>query len=131
MTRWEVYRQVASWLRPAFSTAPAEVPSLSVPWEKVVEAASHHLVTPAIGWAFLKQNSIEGHVAEYFAAILELNRARNQALLDVLALVLASLNAAGIRPAPLKGAAFLIDDAYPDPGMKSWQISTCWYRSRS
>lgn len=118
MTRWEIFQLVGVWLQSAILREAPEVPAEDFPWELAVEAASHHMVAPAVGWALLKNEAVVGEVADYFETILDLNRKRNETLLAELETSLRALNAAGIRPILLKGAAFLAEGSYPDIGMR-------------
>jgi hypothetical protein len=50
--------------------------------------------------------------------MLELNRSRNLKMADGLELAARALNAEGIEPLLLKGAAEMVDGLYPDPGIR-------------
>ncbi len=118
MTRWDTYRQIAAWLRPV---AAGEAPSNPIDppaWEKVVAAASDQLVTPALSFTLQDATWVAKDVADYFAGILELNRIRDREMRAHLEAALRAMNGLGIKPGLLKGAAFLADDCYPEPGIR-------------
>jgi hypothetical protein len=117
MTRWDIFRTVAAGLRPIIGGEPPALAGESLPWPDIVEVSSRHLVTPALAGQFAGP-SVPGEVRDYFEAMLDLNRIRNRALLGELDSVLAALNAAGIRPLLMKGAAFLAEGCLPDPGIR-------------
>jgi hypothetical protein len=87
-------------------------------WIALIEAGSHHLVTPALAWSLAGAATIPEDVAGYFEAALTLNAGRNAILLDVLASVLENLNACGIVPVLLKGAAAQVEELYPHSGAR-------------
>ena len=118
MSRWETYRQIATWLR---HLAAGEAPSSPIDppaWENVVAAASDQLVTPALSFALQDATWVADDVADYFAGILELNRIRNREMRGHLETALRAMNGFGVEAGLLKGAAFLVDDSYPDPGIR-------------
>ncbi len=118
MTRWEVFRLLCDCLAPALSRRRPRIPEASVPWALVVEAAGDHMIAPALGWCLRDEERVPGDVRTCFATLLELNRRRNDIILEALRQAVASLNAAGVTPMLLKGAAALADDLYPDAGMR-------------
>ena len=89
-----------------------------VPWEQLIEASSHHLVTPALAWCVNDDADLPSDIREYCAAALALNTRRNQYLLDSLERAVRALNAIDISPILLKGAASLVEDLYPAPGIR-------------
>jgi putative nucleotidyltransferase-like protein len=118
VTRWEVFRFLCDGLAPAFSPRRPEVPSASVPWASVIEAADDHLVTAALGWCLRGDDRVPSDVRACLETLLDLNGRRNRLMLQALEAAVASLNAAAIAPLLLKGAAGLAEDLYPDPGMR-------------
>jgi hypothetical protein len=118
MTRWEVFRLLCDALGPAFSPRRPSIPSASVPWTSVIEAADDHLVTAALGWCLRGDARAPPDVRECLETLLDLNGRRNRLMLEALDVAVASLNAAAIAPLLLKGAAALAEDLYPDPGMR-------------
>lgn len=118
MTRWEVFQLLGECLRPALSSGRPRIPSTSVPWPLVVEAADSHLVAPALGWCLRDDERIPVDARMCFETLLDLNRRRNNLMLQALDGAAGALNAAGISPMVLKGAAALVEDLYPDQGMR-------------
>lgn len=117
MSRWEIFRLLAEWLRPTEWPRPPRIPE-RLPWPRIVSASSHHLVTPTIAWRLRGRPEVPVRAADYFDAVLALNRARNRQLADALALAVGRLNDAGVRPVLLKGASMLARPLYPDPAMR-------------
>jgi hypothetical protein len=89
-----------------------------VPWASVIEAADDHLVAPTLGWCLRGDDRVPPDVRACLETLLDLNGRRNRLMLQALEVAVASLNAAGIAPLLLKGAAGLAEDLYPDPGMR-------------
>jgi putative nucleotidyltransferase-like protein len=116
--RWDVAqllcRLASGWLEP---TAPVALPSNEA-WEPLIEAASSQLVTPALSFALRGRIDVPQRVADYLDGVLFLNRERNESILGELATILRVLNATGIAPVLMKGAASLVSALYPDPGMR-------------
>lgn len=113
MSRWETFRLLADLIAPGGMPAPPP----DADWEELIAASSHHLVTPALAWS-LRGAGIAAEPAQYLAAVLELNRERNQALAAALADALAVLDSAGLAPLLLKGAASQVQALYPDPAIR-------------
>jgi hypothetical protein len=90
-------------------------------WRRLLTIANAHLVTGTL-WSELKRKGLEPRVdvdaANYLAAFHEYNRARNSALLTQFHECIGALNAVGIEPMPLKGAAYLAANLYADPGAR-------------
>jgi hypothetical protein len=82
------------------------------------EAASYHLVTPALAHSLRGHSGVPRKAADYLEGVLYLNGARNRALSSGLTAPLQALNAAGIEPILLKGMASIASDLYPDPAMR-------------
>ncbi len=90
-------------------------------WESVVELASHHLVTPTLYRSLDAKgllSELPAEVRSYLEAVHELNGERNRRISDQLRGIVAALNAAGIEPVLLKGAAYLAADLYGDPAAR-------------
>jgi len=118
MSRWATYAFVAESLRLVLGLpGPTAVPP-DLEWEQIVSAASHHLVTPTLGWCWRDADWVPPEIRDYFTAALELNRARNGTLRQGLELAVRALNAAGMTPVLLKGAAILSEPLYPDDGIR-------------
>jgi hypothetical protein len=109
--------QLAEWLAPPAWQAPPVLPA-DADWPRVVEVASHHLVTPALAWRLLQADALPHETRSYLEAVLFLNRERNAKLAKGLTGACRVLNRAGVTPQLLKGAGLLLGEAYPDSGMR-------------
>lgn len=88
-------------------------------WSQFVEAASAEMLAPALYGLLAKQNLVDDlprDVADFFFAARELNRERNREIMERIEILASALNAVGIEPLVLKGAAYLLSDVYADPG---------------
>ena len=87
-----------------------------------VRLTSRHRVVPILATCLTDLDLMEA-LPEDFRVYLEMmqagNAERNGQILDELRLVLARLNALGVKPCLLKGATRLVDGLYPDP---SWRF---------
>lgn len=115
LNRWEIFRLLCDIVAPG-----AQIGALPpyIPWERLIEASSYHLVTPALAWAFRDYRELPDDAHQYLNSVLMLNRARNTLLMEALRDTLRVLNSHGIAVLLLKGAASLADDLYPDPGIR-------------
>ena len=118
MTRWETVVALCQYLRAGLLNGAPPRPAVAIRWERLVEASSHHYVTPALAWCLRNQTDIPPEFRDYFAAALAFNRQRNEYLTKHLACIVAALNAIEIEPVLLKGAARLIDGIYPVPEVR-------------
>jgi hypothetical protein len=88
-------------------------------WRELISLSNASLVSQAV-WSVLVRDGFDGRVppeaADYLAAFHEYNVVRNAAIVAQLTECIRALNAAGIEPMPLKGAAYLLDGLYQDPG---------------
>jgi hypothetical protein len=118
VNRWDAFTAVCSYLRAGLlkNTPLHRVNDPS--WELLIEASSHHYVTPALAWCLKDQTEIPSEIREYLDAVLALNARRNEGLLAGLARIVAALNAIDIEPALLKGAARLVEASYPAPMLR-------------
>jgi len=87
-------------------------------WPALVWLAGQQGVTPALApalerWGLLRD--LPADLRDYLLAMADLNRARNRALLAELEQVARVLNAAGLQPLALKGAANLLAGLHDDP----------------
>ena len=87
-------------------------------WERLVALASEQMVAPALGWCLEGADGIPAPVAHVFGALFELNDERNRRVLTTLVRATHALNAVGIQPLLLKGAAMLAAGDYPAPGLR-------------
>jgi hypothetical protein len=101
------------YLRAGLLAGPPPEPGADVRWELLIEASSHHYVTPALAWCLRDQLGLPSDVREYLDAALALNERRNERLIEALVRIVAALNMIGIEPVLLKGAARLVDGVYP------------------
>lgn len=88
-------------------------------WPRLVWQAGCYGVTPALHGRLARRGLLRllpGELADYLAGAAALNRERNGRLLRELAEVAGRLNALGLRPLAMKGAANLLAGLYPDPG---------------
>jgi hypothetical protein len=118
VNRWDAFTAVCSYLRAGLlkNTPFHRVNDQSL--ELLIEASSHHYVTPALAWCLKDQTEIPSEIREYLDAVLALNARRNEGLLAGLARIVAALNAIDIEPVLLKGAARLIEASYPAPKLR-------------
>lgn len=90
-----------------------------LPWPDLLQRAGAQLVTPSLAGALADAGLLERlpeAICSYLQTVRDLNRARNATLLSELVRVAAALNAAGIEPQLLKGAAALLPGQYPGAG---------------
>ncbi|MDP1866510.1 MAG: nucleotidyltransferase family protein [Bradyrhizobium sp.] len=113
MKRWDTFAALCGHLRAGLLGGAPPDPVADIHWELLIEASSHHFVTPALAWCLRGQIGIPSEVRDYFDATLTLNDRRNKHLLEALARTVAALNAIDIEPLLLKGAARLVDGVYP------------------
>jgi Uncharacterised nucleotidyltransferase len=117
VNRWEAFTAVCAYLRTGLlGERPKEFHEVS--WELLIEASSYHSVTPALAWCLKDQMAVPSDVRNYLDTILALNGRRNRTLLEGLARIVGALNAIGIEPVVLKGAARLIEASYPAPTLR-------------
>lgn len=102
----------------AASTAAQEV----VPpedWDSALRAASAEVVLPSLHAALVKRGGasrIPPEVAGFLKSVEDLNRERNEFILDETLHIIGHLNAGGIQPILLKGAAYLATGVFCNPG---------------
>jgi hypothetical protein len=77
-------------------------------WRPVLDLANRGLVTARLAQALEGAPEVPDPVAAFLAEVLDRNRRRNQALCGQLAEAVGVLNAAGVEPVLLKGAAGLV-----------------------
>ncbi len=87
-------------------------------WPALVQLAGHQMVTPALAPALARHGLLDrlpAELGDYLTAAAALNRARNATLRNELLDIARRLNAIGLTPLPLKGAANLLAGLYDDP----------------
>jgi hypothetical protein len=88
-------------------------------WEGLIRAAASEFILPGLhhrlGEIGLRTPP---EIGEFLAAVEDLNGERNVRILEETRAVGLLLNAAGIEPVALKGAAFLLAEVYPRPGCR-------------
>ena len=117
MTRWDALEAICGYLRAGLLGGERKADH-GVPWELIVEVASFHYVTPALGRCLRNDPQVPSDVREYFDAMAALNGERNELMLTGLARTAGLLNGIGIDPILLKGCALLVEDIYPDPSLR-------------
>ncbi|HEY0113468.1 MAG TPA: nucleotidyltransferase family protein [Allosphingosinicella sp.] len=118
MDRWKAFSWLCEALAPTIYGRRPEGLEPPPSWPLVVEAASYHLVTPALAWRLEREEGLAGEAASYFEAILELFRARNREMAGAIRAAAMQLARAGISAIALKGGASLIEELFPDPGIR-------------
>lgn len=92
-----------------------------VDWTAAVKAANDQLISPAL-WQALRDTkqtaNLPADVREYLHEIYRLNHDRNKRLRVQALGAIRSLNAVGVVPLLLKGAASLFLEVYNDPGSR-------------
>jgi hypothetical protein len=116
MKRWRAFTALNGHLRAGLLGARRQRHWLVAP-ELLIEISSQHLVTPALAWS-TRGMRLRADFRDYLDAVLVLNERRNRILRAALERVIAQLNAVGIEPLLLKGAAYLVDGLYPAPGIR-------------
>ncbi len=113
MKRWDAFAAMCGHLRAGLLGGAPPDPAAAVDWKLLVEASSHHYVTPALAWCLRDRSDLPPEIRDYFDAALTLNGRRNERLTEALVRVVTALNAIDIEPLLLKGAARLVDGVYP------------------
>ena len=112
-------------------------------WPTVIQIANDHLVSQAL-WVALRArglaNDLPSDVAEYLSELHRLNSTRNQGLRSQVIEAGRALNAVGVVPLLLKGAATLFFNIHDDPGSRIMLdldllvpeplTSSCWHTFR-
>ena len=89
-------------------TGTPAVPASGWDWDQTVAVAAREDVLPAL----YGRLEAPAEVSDFLEAVHELNRERNQQLLDEIEQHACLLNQAGIEPVLLKGSAYLVSGAY-------------------
>lgn len=87
-------------------------------WDELIRIASDETILPPLSFG-LKQlglwDQLPLQTTDFLEAYTELNALRNRQLYSEIEGAAISLNAAGIEPLVLKGPAYILGGAYPDP----------------
>lgn len=111
-----VFTDLAALLAPSGWDRPAAIDGLD--WDRLIEAASHQAVAPALAWRLRDDARVPKAAAEFLEAVLFLNADRNAQLHEGIVAVGRALNDAGMVPLLLKGSGLLLGEVYPHPGMR-------------
>lgn len=86
-------------------------------WENLIAATADEFLLPVLRRRLIEIGiPIPPRLEEFLAAVEEMNEERNAQILDDARAIAESLNAIGIEPAFLKGAAYLVEGIYPLSG---------------
>jgi hypothetical protein len=98
MNRARALTQLSELLCGALPAAPD--------WKPVLTVANQALITPSL-YAAIETLPLPPEVRAFFVEVRDRNRARTVSLLGTLRDAAVALNAAGVQPVPLKGAALM------------------------
>ncbi|MDR3466129.1 MAG: nucleotidyltransferase family protein [Xanthobacteraceae bacterium] len=110
---WDAFRTLCALLAPSRSGASVDLDA--VDWDALVRQAQDHKVNPAVWRAIEGRAGIPNPIKAYFQLLHDMSARRNGALMEGLATAVAQLNARGMVPALLKGAACVASGLYRDP----------------
>lgn len=94
-----------------------EIRTGKIVWEQIVQVSSAQFVLPALFIRLKKAsllNELPSDLVEYMEYLTDLNRERNQQILDQVRDIVTLLNSHGIDPIFLKGTAHLLLSLYED-----------------
>jgi len=123
MNRLQMFQFLCQCLAPAAPDSAAtqrlaqRLAQEPITWGPVIYLANAHLVAPTLGYALAQKglfDRLPPEVQDYLTTLRALTRQRNQRLRQQLVTVGAELNALGVEPLLLKGAAGLLRGLYPD-----------------
>lgn len=88
-------------------------------WEDLIRAAAAEFLLPELRRR-LREIPLEipSEMDDFLAAVEDVNRQRNEQILDEATAIARVLNGVGIEPVFLKGAAYLIEDVYSGRGCR-------------
>ena len=95
--------------------------SNAIPWEVLAEAASHHLVSPALYWALERKqllSCIPSDLCRYLKTLYAANAARNCRLAALAMGITGLLNEVQVEPVLLKGTGNMVAGLYSEPGIR-------------
>ena len=97
----------------------SEVSKGNVPWEDFVWMGSNHFVLPALYSVFVRNGMLKllpDDLAEHLSAIYTINEKRNKLIVEQSSRLIYMLNKEGIEPLFMKGAGYLLQHLYHNPG---------------
>ena len=106
---------------PANESLREKLGSGAIEWESLAEAASHHLVSPALYWVLRRKqllSCIPADLSRYLETLYENNAARNRRIVALATNIIGWLNEVAVEPILLKGIGNVAAGLYPDPGMR-------------
>ncbi len=112
MKRSVAYGWLAHWL---VADEP-QAPPTGFDWSLALEAASYHAATPGLARKLANKDWVPQPTADYLAAVLFLNRERNERMTAGLTQAAEWLCDAGLAPVLIKGASLLATPMLSDPG---------------
>jgi hypothetical protein len=88
-------------------------------WDTLIRDAAAARMLPGV-YRRLKETGVEipPDTAEFLAAVEEMNRERNERIVDEAVAIARLLNGIGIEPVLLKGAVYLFEEVYPGSGCR-------------
>ncbi len=88
-------------------------------WDALIPAAAADLMLPGLYRRF-KEIGVEipADIGDFLAAVEEMNRERNERILDEAVEIARMLNGIGVAPVLLKGAAYLVEEIYLGSGCR-------------
>lgn len=122
------YKEALLWIGKCLTLGvyPERIPEIRamirsgvIEWERIVWVSTSQYVFPAL-YLQLKRAGLlaelPADLLDYMEAFTNLNRERNQQIINEAHQITALLNKSGITPIFLKGTAHLLDGLYADPG---------------
>jgi len=91
-----------------------DVPALSeAQWQRVIELANSHYLTPALGWSLKEKaqlNQLPADAEGFLTGAFSLNRSRNEKIRKQAVELMTALSEAGIRSVIMKGGVYLFEE---------------------
>jgi hypothetical protein len=115
------YEFLAACLRDDRTAALTWMNQKSQDWDSVASAAMDESLLPLLNTRFTQLQlspRIPPDVADFLSAVEDLNRERNDHILNEVKFAAQLLNEAGIEPILLKGVAYLALGVYPNPATR-------------
>lgn len=116
-SRWSGRALITAFLDSRADSSLGAALKSDADWENLIAAAADEYVLPGLRCRLAEIGiAIPPRIEEFLAAVQEMNQERNEQILDEARAIAESLNALGIEPAFLKGAAYLVEGIYPVSG---------------